>query len=302
MMEDDLSAVGLALQRDLNSMPHILSISSRVVRGTVGNTLASFVLQRMGHAVWEVPTVVWDHHPGFGRPAGLTLTGAQIATLLADFRAPALTDQTRLVVSGYFAASDQIEVVRDHILALRAQGNTAPYCCDPVCGDHPGLYVSPAILTGLRTQLLPLATIITPNRHELGFLTNMPVATNDEIAAAARALGRPICLVTSAFGATAARIANLLVTPHKVWICEMPRADAAPNGTGDLMTALFVGLFLKGIVPHLAMGQAAAIVGQILAATQAAGTDELDIVAAQAALVATDLMCPVTRLDVGNRG
>ena len=102
-------------------MPHILSISSRVVRGTVGNSLASFVLQRMGHAVWDVPTVVWDHHPGFGRPAGFALTGAQIATLLADFRLPEQAARTRLVASGYFASADQIDAVRDHILALRAQ-------------------------------------------------------------------------------------------------------------------------------------------------------------------------------------
>ena len=283
-------------------MPHILSVSSRVVRGMVGNTLASFVWQRIGHAVWDVPTVVWDHHPGFGRPAGLTLTGAQIATLLADFRAPRLIDQTRLVASGYFAATDQIDSVCDHILALRAQGNTAPYCCDPVCGDLPGPYVPPAILAGLRTRLLPLADIITPNRHELGFLTGKPVTTNPEIVAAARILGRPICLVTSAIGTTAARIANLLVTPDKALICETTRANIAPNGTGDLMTALFVGLILKGIVPHLAMASAAAIVHRILEATQAGGTNELDIVAAQAALVATDLTCPVSELTGDTHG
>ncbi len=278
-------------------MPHILTLSSRVARGTVGNTLASFVLQRMGHAVWDVPTVVWDHHPGFGRPAGLALTGAQIATLLADFRLPQQAARTRLVSSGYFAAPDQIDAVRAHILALRVLGHGAAYCCDPICGDQPGLYVSEAIVQGLRTLLVPLATLVTPNRHELGFLTDRPVTTNADIVAAARALGRPMCLVTSAFGTSGGLIANILVTPDKAWICETPRLQAVPNGTGDLMTAVFTGSIQAGATPDIALGKATAIVREVLDVTREAHSKELDIVAAQTILDAMDVTVPVTELS-----
>lgn len=279
-------------------MPHILSISSRVVRGTVGNTLASFVLQRMGHAVWDVPTVLWDHHPGIGRPSGFALTGAQIATLLAEFRLPEQAARTRLVASGYFASVDQIDAVRDHILALRAQGYEAAYCCDPICGDQPGLYVPAAIVRALRMQLVPLASIITPNRHELGFLTDQPVTSNAGIVAAARTLGRPVCLVTSAFGSSDDLIANILVTPDKAWICATPKLEAVPNGTGDLMTALFAGAVLTGAALDIAMGRATANVQRVLEATLAGKAGELDIVAAQASLADTDASCPVIELSV----
>lgn len=72
--------------------------------------------------------------------------------------------------------------------------------------------------------------------------------------------------------------------------------NPVPNGTGDLMAALFVGWMLKGAAPRCAMGQAAAITNRILEATQAVGGNELAIVAAQAAVAATDLTCPVSEL------
>ena len=70
-----------------------------------------------------------------------------------------------------------------------------------------------------------------------------------------------------------------------------------PNGTGDLMTALFAGSVLAGAAPHIAMGQATAIVQQILDVTLAGKGDELDIVAAQADLAAHGLPLSRGRVD-----
>ena len=115
-------------------MSVVLSISSHVVRGTVGASLAGFVLQRIGHKVWTVPTVVWDHHPGFGRPSGLIPTGEQMASLLADLRAPEQAVRTDMILTGYFANEGQIEAVADHVRALRDAGHSMCFVCDPVCG------------------------------------------------------------------------------------------------------------------------------------------------------------------------
>lgn len=282
------------------AVAHILSISSRVVRGTVGNTLASFALQRLGHDVWDVPTVIWDRHPGLGKPSGFSMTGEQIATLLADFQVPEQARRTAMIASGYFADADQIAVVRDHIQAVRAADQNTLYCCDPICGDAPGLYVPPDVLQGLRTQLLPLATFLTPNRHELGFLSEMPVSSNAEIVAAARALGRPVCLITSAFGASPDVVANLLVTPDDAWTCETPRLSAVPNGTGDLMTALFAGWVAHGITPEIALGRATSAVAHVLRETVKIGSRELAIVAAQDALSDFDAVAVRRWLGAGD--
>lgn len=262
-------------------MSTILAISSRVVRGTVGNALATFVLQRMGHEVWDVPTVIWDHHPGYGKPSGLVLTGAQIATLVADLRLPETVAETGMVLSGYFANRDQIDAVAAHIRAVKASMPGVKYCCDPICGDAPGPYVPAEVVAGLREVLVPLADVITPNRFELGFLSGLPVSSNVEIVTAARALGRPLCLVTSAFGDRPAHIANLLITPNAVWRCFSPRQAHVPNGTGDLMTALFAGWLAAGVAPPDALGRAAAGVQGVVRATRSLGQRSLAITAAQ---------------------
>ena len=265
-------------------MATVLSISSRVVRGNVGNGVAGFALRRLGHEVWDVPTVLWDRHPGLGRPSGLTLTGDQLTSLLADQREPDQMAAVGLVLSGYLASAGQIAAVAAHVLAARAAGHRPLYCCDPVCGDAPGLYVAADVLDGLRDRLVPLADIVTPNAAELGFLTGRPVATNAQIVVAARALGRPICLVTSAFGGDAASITNLLVTPQAAWTCEVPRLEVVPHGTGDLMTALFAGWIARGAEPVVALGRATAGVAAAIAATRTERGHGLDIVAAQEAL------------------
>ena len=44
----------------------VLSISSHVARGSVGNRAMVFALERLGFTVWAVPTVLLPHHPGHG--------------------------------------------------------------------------------------------------------------------------------------------------------------------------------------------------------------------------------------------
>lgn len=267
-------------------MATILSLSSRVVRGMVGNALAGFVLQRLGHTVWEVPTVLWDRHPGLGKPTGIVLTGEHLRGLLTDFRAPGQAAATGMVLSGYFAGADQIEAVHDHLLALRAQGRAPLFFCDPICGDAPGLYVSPGVLAGLRDHLVPLADVITPNRFELGLLTGLPVSTNAEIVTAARTLGSPVTFVSSAFGRKTSDIADMLVTPQGAWICERRLQDRVPHGTGDLLTALLAGLLADGGEPRDALARAAAGVAAAIGATRAGGGRTLAVVEAQDAILA----------------
>src|SRR4051794_41872398 len=47
-----------------------LSIQSFVAYGHVGNSAATFPLQRLGHEVWPVPTVVFSNHTGYGEWRG----------------------------------------------------------------------------------------------------------------------------------------------------------------------------------------------------------------------------------------
>lgn len=276
-------------------MTTVLSISSRVVRGHVGNAAAGFALQRLGHTVWEAPTVVWDRHPGFGRPSGVLLEGGQLAELLAAVSRAPLAGRIGLVATGYFASVAQIEVVAAAIDAIRAAGGRPLVCCDPVCGDDGRAYVPDAVLAGLRELLVPRADVITPNASEVALLAGRPVDTHDQVVAAAQQLGRAVCVVTSAPKAAGGRIANLLVTPEGVWRCETARLERVPHGTGDLLAALLAGWLAHGLGAPEAMARATAGVAAVLAVTVAGGHDELALAAAQQAMVEAAPV-PVERL------
>ena len=49
---------------------NLLSFQSKVVLGHVGHSAATLLLQRLGHDVWAVDTVVFSNHPGYGSYSG----------------------------------------------------------------------------------------------------------------------------------------------------------------------------------------------------------------------------------------
>ena len=62
--------------------PVILSISSQVAYGHVGNAAIVPALNALGFEVLPVPTVLLAHHPGHGPPAGRALEPAETAACL----------------------------------------------------------------------------------------------------------------------------------------------------------------------------------------------------------------------------
>ena len=60
----------------------ILSISSRVVQGYVGNSAIVPGLQSLGFTVWPLDTVVFSNHPGHGRFRGTITDPAHLLALL----------------------------------------------------------------------------------------------------------------------------------------------------------------------------------------------------------------------------
>ena len=62
--------------------PVIVSISSQVVYGHVGNCAAVPALQALGFEVLALPTVLLAHHPGHRPPRGRVLPVDEISALL----------------------------------------------------------------------------------------------------------------------------------------------------------------------------------------------------------------------------
>ncbi len=253
----------------------VIVISSHVVRGSVGNRAAVFALESLGNPVWALPTIVLPWHPGHGPSTRLTFPESDFDKAIDDLiRAPWLAE-VKAVLTGYFGNAAQPRSVARLIEALKRKNPDLLYVCDPVMGDRGGLYVPVATAEAIRDVLLPLATLATPNRFELEWLVGAPVTGNSEIMEAAISLGPPRLLVTSAFSMTAGGTGNLYLTGKQALLAEHRLIDRAPNGLGDLLSAVFMARLLAGIDEERALQLATASVFEILARTAKRGGDEL---------------------------
>lgn len=261
----------------------VLSIQSEVVRGHVGNSAARFALQRLGFDVWAVPTVLLSNHPGHGRFRGEATTAGAMAALVDGLDAHGWLARCSGVVSGYLGAADQARVVAEAVRRVKAQNPRAVYLCDPVFGDDDGAYARPGVAEAMARELVPLADIVTPNRFELSSLTSKRIENAADAVAAARALGKAETVVTSV-PFEGGRIGTVAVSRDGAWGAAAPRIERVPNGSGDLLSALYLGARLRGRDPAGALSSASSAVDAVLRAS--AGADELRLVAAQAELAA----------------
>jgi pyridoxine kinase len=254
---------------------HVLSVSSQVAYGPVGNSAAVPAMEALGLVVHPVPTVILSNHPGHGAPAGFRAEARHIGAILGALENLGVLARCAAVLTGYFAANDQVHAVAHAIRRMKVAAPGLYYLCDPVLGDDPnGLYVPAAVAGAIRDELLPLADCVAPNRFELAFLSGQAVTSLDSAVAAARALACPEILATS-IPAGNDRLATLAVTPDGLSEHRSPRLDRIPHGTGDMLAGLYLAHRAKGAPPSSALTGAMAILERVIAAS--AGSTVLNL-------------------------
>jgi pyridoxine kinase len=255
----------------------VIVISSHVMRGSVGNRAAVFALETLGFSVWAVPTVVMPWHPGHGPSTRMAIDPDTFDAMLSELAASPWIGEVRAVLSGYLASARQIEAVARLVETLRARDPQVMFACDPVIGDRGQLYVPQAVAIGIRDRLLPLAGLATPNRFELSWLAEAALDSNAAILDAALALGPSRMLVTSAVAMMNGSTGNLYLSGHQALLAEHRLVDNPPNGTGDLIAALFLGRVLQGQSEEKALQLATASVFEMVARSARRGADELTL-------------------------
>ena len=274
----------------------VIVVSSHVVRGTVGNRAAVFALETLGHPVWAVPTVVLPWHPGHGRATRIVPPPDQFAALMDDLARSPRLGEVGAVLSGYLGDPGQAAAVAHLVGAVKARNPAALYLCDPVMGDTGGLYVPEETAVAIRDGLMPIADIATPNRYELARMAGREIDEAKALAAAARDMGPATMLVTSAPALMRGSIANLLVTEDAVMMAEHRVVAHAPNGVGDLTSAVFLARLLAGTADEKALQTTTATVFEILARTVKRGGDELQLEADPQSLSRPMAMVQMRRL------
>ncbi len=274
----------------------VIVISSHVVRGAVGNRAAVFALEMLGHRVWALPTVVLPWHPGHGRSTRVTMPDEDFRSIIDDLVAAPWIGEVRAVLSGYLGSPEQAAVVAGLVKALRQRNPALFYACDPILGDAGGLYVPVEIASAIRDLLLPLATLAAPNRFELSWLAGASLETNAAILDAAVDLGPSRVLVTSAIPMMSGGTGNLYLSGRHALLAEHRLIDNPPNGTGDLLSAVFLARLLEGLPEERALQMATASVYEIIARSRKRDSDELTLEQDASSLATPMAMVQMRRL------
>jgi pyridoxine kinase len=267
-----------------------LSIQSLVAYGHVGNSSATFPLQRLGHEVWPVPTVVFSNHTGYGAWRGPLLAPEDVRAVVTGIEERGVLPTCDAVLSGYLGGPGICDVVVDAVQRVKRANPAATYTCDPVMGNATsGCFVDPAIPPIIREQVVPHADVITPNQFELGYLTDTEpdtLASTLDSADAARAMGPSTVLVTSVLRPDRPddTIEMMVVTEDGAWTVRTPRLPIEANGSGDLTAALFTAHLGSSGSAADALGLTASSVVGVLRATIDSGERELQIVLGQEAI------------------
>ncbi|GGL96572.1 pyridoxal kinase PdxY [Nakamurella endophytica] len=281
----------------------VLSIQSSVAYGYVGNSAATFPLQRLGHEVWPVLTVHFSNHTGYGQWRGPVFPAETVAEVVEGIAERGVLGTADAVLTGYQGSPGVAEVVLDTVRRVRALNPDAVYCCDPVLGDvGRGMFVLPGLPELMRDRVVPQADVVTPNLFELAFLAGVEladVATPDGLrraAAAVRAAGPGTVLVTSVehAGLPDDRIGMVAVDGSGGYLVSTPRLPLNVNGAGDVTAALFLAHLSAGVPAALA--RVASSVFAVMERTHRDGAREIRLVQAQEALAHPACEFPVEQL------
>jgi len=260
-------------------MPTILSLSSQVARGHVGHSANLFVWQRLGIQAVTLPTILLSNRPDYPYRAGEQLRPKLLDDMLGALEANGWLSEVDAIFTGYLPSAEHVALVERWVGKLKARKPELFYCCDPILGDEPGgLYVPAAAAEALRTELVPLADLITPNRFELGWLSRRRIESRQDAIEAARSLGGMV-LATSAPGPSEMALTNLLVQNGKACEAVVSYREEVPHGTGDLLAALFLAYLLQTHEPKQALARATGGLEAVITASE--GDDELRLVVSQ---------------------
>jgi hydroxymethylpyrimidine/phosphomethylpyrimidine kinase len=153
--------------------------------------------------------------------------------------------------TGMLASSAIIEAVAETWRDLQAGGAEIPLVVDPVCASmHGDPLLHPSALETLRTELFPLATLVTPNLDEVRLITDIDVvdaATQRDAARALHELGPRWALVKGGHLRTSSHSPDLLFDGREFHEFDAERIDTRhDHGAGDTLAAATASALAHG--------------------------------------------------------
>lgn len=224
-------------------MGRVLAISSQVARGAIGLSAAVPALHALGHEVIALPTILLSNHPGHAHFAGDKVAPDLLARMLDALEANGWLAGLDAVLTGYLPTAEHVAVAAMAVESVKRRSPSAMHFCDPILGDHPkGLYIAREAADAIRARLVPTADVLKMNRFEAEWLSGAEIGSPGDVVAKARSNGWRTAIVTSLATSGPDALANVLVEGAEPPVSiAVPRHAGVPNGTGDLLGALWLG-------------------------------------------------------------
>jgi hydroxymethylpyrimidine/phosphomethylpyrimidine kinase len=187
-------------------------------------------------------------------PVAASFVGAQIDAVLSDL-------DVRAIKTGMLADAAIVETVAGRLRRSPGQGPRRPLVVDPVMVATSGdVLLAPEAIDAVKRELIPLATIITPNLPEAARLLGVrPAASEAEAIAqgkALRFLGCDAVLIKGGH-AEGEEAVDYLCDGAGVERFVRPRVDTPhTHGTGCTLSAAIAALMAQGVSMREAVGRA----------------------------------------------
>ncbi|MET0899035.1 MAG: bifunctional hydroxymethylpyrimidine kinase/phosphomethylpyrimidine kinase [Mycobacterium sp.] len=181
----------------------------------------------------------------------VAIVAGQISAVVSDIGIEAAK-------TGMLASS---EIIRTIVATWKSEGldGTVPLVVDPVCASNVGeplLHAS--ALDAMRDELIPLATLVTPNLDEVRLLVGVDVIDDDSQRDAARALhalGPRWVLVKGGHLRTSRTSSDLLFDGSEFYQFAAARVDTRhDHGAGDTLAAAITAALAHGYPVPEAVG------------------------------------------------
>ncbi|XP_069169787.1 pyridoxal kinase [Procambarus clarkii] len=225
----------------------VLSIQSHVVSGYVGNKSACFPLQVLGFEVDTINSVQFSNHTGYKYFKGQVLDDTELGDLIDGLKSNGIDYYSHLL-TGYIGSISFLQKVKSVVEHLKTINPNLIYVCDPVMGDNGKMYVPKELLPVYKTDIVPLADIITPNQYEAELLSGQTIKNDDDAAAVMEWFHqqgvKTVVLSSTDLGSKCELVgmASSMTNGKKTKLnVHIPRLPANFTGTGDLFAALLLG-------------------------------------------------------------
>jgi len=263
-------------------MKTTLVISSFVAASRVGASASTFCLRRLGIETVTLPTTLLGRHPGWGAPGGAAVEAKTLENMWEGVKAQ--TIQFDAVLTGYISSPAQVDLAARIIEHTKTKNPEAIILVDPVMGDHGKLYIDGAVAEKIKTDLIPLADLITPNVWELGHLTGLPVETQAQIFRAARTAHTGTIVTSVPDGDN---IGAAFISGGNVSLVSHERFKTIPHGGGDALAGTVLAHRLNGLPTEDALAKAVAGIFEIISAANTGDAGELPLIRRQGILETT---------------